>query len=69
MFEGALYGPVLVEELFKAKFSLREEAKAIIKLMVSGKTVSLVKGGRGKPVLSLESLDKIYELALEAEKD
>jgi ABC-2 type transport system ATP-binding protein len=68
MFEGALYGPVLVEELLKAKFSLREEAKAIIKLMVSGKTVSLVKGGRGKPILSLESLDKIYELALEAEK-
>ncbi|MGB9756347.1 MAG: hypothetical protein ACPLVJ_01000, partial [Candidatus Bathyarchaeales archaeon] len=65
---GALYGSVSVEELLKAKLSLREEAKPLIKMTVSGKTISLVKEGRGKPILSLESLDKVYELALEAKK-
>jgi len=68
MFEGSLYGPILVEELLNAKFSFQEEAKALMKLVISGKTISLISEGHGKPILSLESLDKIYELALEAEK-
>ncbi|MGB9854719.1 MAG: ATP-binding cassette domain-containing protein [Candidatus Bathyarchaeales archaeon] len=68
MFEGALYGSVLVEELLKAKLSFKEEAEALIKMTFSGKTISLVKVGRGKPFLSLESLDRVYELALEVKK-
>jgi|YelNatPaOPRAMG01_1025707.scaffolds.fasta_scaffold15664_6 ABC-type multidrug transport system ATPase subunit len=68
MFEGALYGSVPVEDLLKAKFSFGEEAKTLFRMVVSGKAVSLVREGRGKPLLSLESLDKVYELALEGEK-
>jgi len=68
MFEGILYGPVLVRELLEARFSLREEANPIMRMMVSGKAVSLVKDGGGRPLLSLESLDRVYELALEGER-
>jgi hypothetical protein len=68
MFEGILYGPVLVRELLEARFSLREEANPIMRMMVSGRAVSLVKDGGGRPLLSLESLDRVYELALEGER-
>ena len=69
MFEGVLYGSILAEDLLKAKLSLKDEPKALIKMKVSGKPVSLIKGRKkGTPILSLESLDKVYELALEAEK-
>ena len=69
MFEGVLYGSILAEDLLKAKLSLKDEPKALIKMKVSGKLVSLIKGKKkGTPILSLESLDKVYELALEAEK-
>ena len=69
MFEGVLYGSILAEDLLKVKLSLKDEPKALIKMKVSGKPVSLIKGRKkGTPILSLESLDKVYELALEAEK-
>jgi len=68
MFEGALYGSVHVEDLLKARISLKDEPKALIRMKVSGRPISLVKGRKGKPILSLESLDKVYELALEMEK-
>lgn len=68
MFEGVLCGPVLVEDLLRARLSLKDEPGALIKMKVSGKSISLIKGRRGKPILSLESLDKIYELGLEMEK-
>jgi len=68
MFEGLLYGTVLVEDLLKARLSLSDEPKALIKMKISGRPISLVKEGRGRPILSLESLDKVYELALEGDK-
>lgn len=68
MFEGVLYGSVLVEDLLKARLSLKDEPEALIKMEVSGKPLSLIKGRRGKSILSLESLDKIYEFSLEREK-
>ena len=68
MFEGVLYGSVLVEDLLKARLSLKDEPKALIKMKVSGRPISLIRGRRGKSILSLESLDKVYELALEMEK-
>ncbi|WP_148683401.1 hypothetical protein [Fervidicoccus fontis] len=68
MFEGVLYGPISTDDLLNAKFSIKDEAGALIKMLVSGKTVSLVKGESGKAILSLDSLDKVYELALEAER-
>jgi ABC-type multidrug transport system ATPase subunit len=67
MFEGLLYGTVLVEDLLKARLSLSDEPDALIKMKVSGRPISIVKGGAGKSILSLESLDKVYELALEME--
>lgn len=69
MFEGILYGAVLVEDLLKARLSLSDEPDALIKMKVSGKLISLVKGRRGKSILSLESLDKVYEIALEMDRN
>jgi ABC-type Mn2+/Zn2+ transport system ATPase subunit len=64
MFEGTLYGPLLVEDLLKAEISLAEEPDALLKLKVSDKTVSIIKGkGKGTLLTSLENLDKIYQLA------
>jgi ABC-2 type transport system ATP-binding protein len=64
MFEGVLYGPLLVEELLKAEIFMADEPDALLRLKVSGKMVSLVRGeGRGTLLTSLENLDRIYELA------
>lgn len=64
MFEGVLYGPLLVEELLKAEILMAEKPDALLTLRVSDKTVSLVRGeGRGTLLTSLENLDRIYELA------
>jgi hypothetical protein len=64
MFEGALYGPLLVEELLKAEISMADEPDALLRLKVSNKTVSLVRGeGKGTLLTSLENLDRVYELA------
>lgn len=64
MFEGVLYGPLLVEELLKAEILMADEPDALLRLKVSGKVVSLVRGeGRGTLLTSLENLDRIYELA------
>jgi len=64
MFEGILYGPLSVKKLLKAEISLKDEPKALLKVKVSGKTVSILEGrGAGTLLTSLENLDKIYELA------
>jgi ABC-2 type transport system ATP-binding protein len=64
MFEGVLYGPLIVEELLKAEISMADEAEALLRLKVSGKMVSLIRGeGKGTLLTSLENLDRIYELA------
>jgi len=64
MFEGLLYGPVSVKELLKAEISLKEEPKALLKVKVADKTISILKGhGAGTLLTSLENLDRIYELA------
>jgi len=64
MFEGVLYGPLLVEDLLKAEISLAEEPDTLLRLKVSDKTVSIIRGkGKGTLLASLENLDKIYQLA------
>jgi ABC-type multidrug transport system ATPase subunit len=64
MFEGKLYGPLLVEELLKAEISFAEEPDALLRLKLADKTVSIVRGkGKGTLLTSLENLDKIYQLA------
>jgi len=64
MFEGTLYGPLLVEELLKAEISMANEPDALLQLKVSEKKVSLIRGeGKGTLLTSLENLDKIYQLA------
>ncbi len=64
MFEGLIYGPLLVEELLKAKISMADEPDSLLRLKLMDKTVSLVRGeGRGTLLTSLENLDRIYELA------
>lgn len=64
MFEGALYGPLLVEELLKAEISFAEEPAALLRLKLSCKTVNIIRGkGKGTLLTSLENLDKIYQLA------
>jgi ABC-type Mn2+/Zn2+ transport system ATPase subunit len=64
MFEGILYGPLLVEELLKARISMIDEPDSLLRLKLMDKTVSLVRGeGRGTLLTSLENLDRIYELA------
>lgn len=64
MFEGRLYGPLLVEELLKAEISTAEVPGALLQLKASGKTISIVRGeGKGTLLTSLENLDKVYELA------
>ena len=62
MFEGRLYGPVSVNDLLKARVVVSDKPEALLKFKVSGKTVSIVKGV-GTPLTSIESLDRIYELA------
>jgi hypothetical protein len=43
---------------------MADEPDALLRLKVSGKMVSLVRGeGRGTLLTSLENLDRIYELA------
>lgn len=64
MFEGKLYGPLLVNELLKAEISQTKTADALLQLEIAGQTVSIVKGqGNGTLLTSLENLDKIYQLA------
>ena len=64
MFEGILYGPLIVEELLKAEISMADEPDALLRLKVSDRIVSLVRGeGKGTLLASLENLDRIYELA------
>jgi ABC-type multidrug transport system ATPase subunit len=64
MFEGVLYGPLIVDELLKAEISMADEPDALLRLKVSDKIVSLVRGkGKGTLLTSLENLDRIYELA------
>jgi len=64
MFEGVLYGPLLVEELLNAEISLADEADSLLRLSVSDKTVNIIRGkGKGTLLTSLENLDRIYQLA------
>ena len=64
MFEGKLYGPLLVEELLKAEISFTEESNPLLRLELSGRVVNITRGkGRGTLLTSLENLDKIYQLA------
>jgi ABC-type multidrug transport system ATPase subunit len=66
MFEGTLYGPLLVEDLLKAEISLAEEPDALLRLRVSDKMVNIIRGrGKGTLLTSLENLDKMYQLAEE----
>nr|MDO8133063.1 ATP-binding cassette domain-containing protein [Candidatus Njordarchaeum guaymaensis] len=63
MFEGILYGPLLVEDLLKAEISLAEEPDPLLRLKVSDKTVNIIRGkGKGTLLTSLENLDKMYQL-------
>jgi len=63
MFEGLLYGPLSVKELLKAEISFADEPDALLKVKVSNKTISILKGGgSGTLLTSLENLDRIYEL-------
>jgi ABC-type multidrug transport system ATPase subunit len=63
MFEGFLYGPVSVKDLLKAEISFADEPRALLKVRVADKTVSLLEGSGGTLLTSLENLDRIYELA------
>ena len=66
MFEGRLYGSASVEKLLNVRMTPRDEPGAVLRMEVSGKTISLVRGEKGTLLTSLESLDRVYELALEA---
>jgi hypothetical protein len=64
MFEGKLYGPLLVDELLKAEISFAEEINPLLRLELAGKMVNIIRGkGKGTLLTSLENLDKIYQLA------
>lgn len=64
MFEGYLYGPLSVKELLTSEIVLEDKPKALLKLTVSNKTISILKSnGKGTLLTSLESLDRIYSLA------
>jgi ABC-type Mn2+/Zn2+ transport system ATPase subunit len=64
MFEGTLYGPLLVEDLLKAEISLAEEPDPLLRLEISGRMVNIIRGkGKGTLLTSLENLDKMYQLA------
>ena len=64
MFEGVLYGPLLVEELLKTEILLADEPDSLLRLKVSGKIVSIVRGkGKGTLLTNLENLDRIYQLS------
>jgi len=66
MFEGVLYGPLSVKDLLKAEISLMEEPSPLLKVKVSNRTVSIIRGkGGGTLLTSLENLDRIYEFAEE----
>ena len=66
MFEGALSGPLLVDDLLKAEISFTEEPDVLLKLRLSGKIVNIIRGkGKGTLLTSLENLYKIYQLAEE----
>ncbi|MEM3566554.1 MAG: ATP-binding cassette domain-containing protein [Candidatus Bathyarchaeia archaeon] len=64
MFEGILHGPLTVKDLLNSRISMAEEPDALLRLRLSGKTISIIRGkGKGKLLTSLENLDKIYEIA------
>jgi ABC-2 type transport system ATP-binding protein len=64
MFEGRLYGPILVKDILNARISFADEPKALLKVKVSNKTVSILEGGKkGTLLSSLENLDRIYDLS------
>lgn len=64
MFEGTLYGPLLVEDLLKAEVSLAEEPNPLLQLKISDRMVNIIRGrGKGTLLTSLENLDKMYQLA------
>jgi len=66
MFEGLIHGPLSVKELLEAKISFADESDALIKVKVKKKTVSILKGvKKGTLLASLESIDRIYDLAEE----
>jgi ABC-type Mn2+/Zn2+ transport system ATPase subunit len=67
MFEGLIYGPLSIRSLLNAKISLEDVPGALLQVKVSGKTFSIIEGGRkGTLLSSLENLDRIYDLAEEA---
>ncbi|MCD6530572.1 ATP-binding cassette domain-containing protein [Candidatus Bathyarchaeota archaeon] len=62
MFEGLMYGPIVVKNLLDAYLYMGDLEGALLKLSVSGKTVSITTEPKGLPILDIENLDKIYEL-------
>jgi ABC-2 type transport system ATP-binding protein len=51
MFEGTLYGPLLVKELLKAEISFAEESDPLLRLKLQGKIVNIIRGKNPKMVL------------------
>lgn len=66
IFEGSLYGSARVGDLLSSKIVFTDSPGAILKIKISDRTVSIMGGGEGTPLASIESLDRIYDLALEA---
>ena len=62
MFEGLMYGPIVVKNLLDAYLYMGDLEDALLKLSVSGKTVSITTEPKGLPILDIENLDKIYGL-------
>ena len=64
MFEGRLYGDVLASELLDASLAPGEVPGALVRVEVSGRPYSVVKGGGGEPLTRIATLDRVYELAM-----
>ncbi|MGQ9689953.1 MAG: hypothetical protein ACUVQY_01420 [Thermoproteota archaeon] len=62
MFSGRVYGPLTVEELLGSSIVEGEVEDGLIRFQADGKTFSLVRGGEGIKLSSMESLDRLYEV-------
>jgi len=63
MFEGLMYGPILVKDLLDAYIYMGDIKDALLKFNVSGDVVSITMEPKGLPIINIENLDRIYELA------
>ena len=64
MFDGKVYGPITVSNLVDSSMVEGVSEKAVLTFRVGGKVFSLVEGAEGVKLTGIDSLDRLFEVAL-----